>query len=346
MYCCCLFPQAESCPVKKILLHLNLTVAAIAAHPAFASPMDPPVVQRNLPDHVIPEICDQEMPGKCRFSLHSALMRLDNKHLYRELVFFYQSSVAYSGVITAIRKPRREGQPPQIRMQGRWWIGGDLQDRLLRSGGALTLAPAALPADQALTADKKKHKKGKPAEINGEGNLLDLTNSRGEPLFYIQGRLGSPLSPGSRNGLTMEYFAGRNFPLDLTIGSYQTSYNVILDEPAKRITNVSLGSSLVVGRSGSQFTLGLSLVRSVAELEHRDEFGDGPDYITRKTFYGIVPKAGLRFTSDNFYVLSLEFGSYEPVDSSLPEYVGDTPVSSTLIQSGDMVTTLGLGVGI
>lgn len=291
-----------------------------------------------LTEYAKPLECTEFWPHECRFEVYSPRFQLKKEHLNQTLTFYRNGVQAFSGKVKDLRDGP-SGEPQLVKITGTWWLTKDDINKILRENTPLDLSP--------MTPQTSLPPQSANPQKDNEYRFLSLSNAWGEPMFSVLGRVGTPISPTSSAGVIFEYTGDRHFPIHAGFGSYVSPSNILLMEPTKTLNNITAGNSILLGKIGSQLALGYSFTYTHASIsEVKDESGLLLQKDRSKHFLGVIPHLGLRFTSDHSYLLTVDIGKYLAIGPNLTHFIGDTPTNSTFMQRTNVMTTIGIGVGI
>ena len=302
-------------------------VAAVLAESALGEP------SRSF----VPLGCEGPSYTRCMFITKNRIERVQSKHIGRDLNLYYQSSLAFTGRIIAV-DDYGHTRGTKITLEGIFWVNDQLTKTIVDQHLPLYMTPlGSVSGVSGVSGDA-----GISETKSGSG--WGLLNRFGDPLFSVSGRMGTPTSPMSRTGVAFEYAKTPEFPVEVGIGTYNSPANELLNLPTKKINNLAVGGSLLLGLRGSQLSIGGHFVYSRAVLGK--SLVDPSAASGGRNFFGIVPKLGLRFTSENSYLFTIDVGDYISLGPAMSDYLGQTPVSSAVLDGTSMTTYLEIGVGI
>ena len=270
----------------------------------------------------------------CRFSIYQKNLKITNSHLLQTIDFYYQGSLAFRGYLKAL-EPQTESQVDII-VKGKWLVANTVVLQIQDRAQILHFAPFSSKLEAHQLDIRTSY---------AENSVFELSNQWNEPLLFVVAKLGHPQSSSSRNGLSVEYHNFRSMPWEFSLGHYESSPNILTGTAGRKLESISLGRSILLGKKGSQLVTGASLVGSQV---WRNQLQKGAWNIDEKKryFFSIVPKIGMRFTSDNFYLLTIDIGKGIPIGARMENFIGITDISGPLPGADQYLTTLGIGVGI
>lgn len=127
-------------------------------------------------------------------------------------------------------------------------------------------------------------------------------------------KAGSPLSPTSLYGASLEFYPSTVMPVSIGFGEYESRSFTNHERGRVHYSNTSIGSGVLIGRPQAQLALGASLVHISAKHTAAEMYKDGSIVKSMRTSYrGIVPSLGMRFSSDSDVILTTELGTFVPV---------------------------------
>ena len=278
--------------------------------------------------------CEGKDKNVCAFYFQNQQVRVGDQHIGRSITIYNERSMVFTGDIESYYTSKKNGSQI-VYMNGVWW-NQSLPRTLILNKSPLSLMPNELKVSSLESKVKKNAKTIKKAKKKKKAKKY-------VPDFSVFGRIGSPESSSAANGLALECscFAGKILT-EASYGWYSATNNTLTDEPAKKIKTFGLGGSFLLGEGGSQLTIGSNIAFSNTKTyksvdEKRAEF---------KNYVGIIPRGGVRFTSDNHYVLAIDFGQYFGVGGDMKGDLGKLPEGSSLLGSGKTTTVIGIGMGI
>lgn len=150
--------------------------------------------------------------------------------------------------------------------------------------------------------------------------------SQKRPTIALYAKVGSPHSPTSQQGAQVEFYPNSIVHLGFGGGSYDSK--TFLDKCAGAIksSNMSLLSGLSIGNKGGSVDFGLGLTQInarynagtglCAKRNNNEPLLKQDGYIAesyKKTYWGIAPSIGLKFSSAEFYMFTVDYGMFAPI---------------------------------